>query len=734
MILTGCSQTNSHLITSPSYFQKLANADLSAKHNGRHKRNAYFGGSSPNSGLRSVEKYPGVDSQNFRVPNFKGVKDSGNGYELNFNNADLAELTKVIFKDTLKMPYVYDPRVQGRVTLATSGPISKEELLMTYETILQMNNATLINGDKLYKIVPRPIARSVGTLTLGFANENNTIKPGFGITVMPLKHISAHAILNLLKSFISDKNKVKTDVQGSVLFVRGTSRDRRALINIARMFDVDWMRGQSAGIYVLKNAAPVDVISDLRQIFQVKAGLGKGVVRFKTIDRLNAVLVLTSKSKVLDKVEVWLRRLDRTNTEAENVFVYRVENGKAKELAKLLTATLSGGGASVSRGSEESDVAPNQSAVKSASNSGDSDDNQNETVVEKTSTSSSFSQVSTLAANRSGGNFGAITITADEVNNKLLIKASGRDYRKILKVLKKIDRAPLQVLINATLAEVTLNDQLRYGVQFFLQANSGRRKGAIGFSTGDALKIAAGQLPGLNFLVGSQDSPKVVLDALANETNVKVVSSPSVVVLHNQKAKLQVGDEIPVLTKSVTTVEGGVINNNVVSNEVEFRKTGVILNVIPRVNSNGLVTMEVEQEISSVANQVTSGEAGNLTPTISQRKISSTIAVNSGQMVVLGGLISERSNVGNSGIPGVRKIPLLGKIVGADNNRLKARTELVVFLQPTIIRNAEDAADIAQSLRDGLLSMSPGKKVYDEEEPRHYDQVAGKSHKEKSFK
>ncbi len=718
LFLTSCDKSGHDLLKPPSYFNKLAKADLSAKGNSRNTQPGYFGSSQHRRGR--VEKFPGVDQANFKKHSFRGAKKSGNGYELNFNNADLAELTKVILRDTLNLPYVYDPRVQGRVTLSTGGTVTKEELLVTLETILQMNNAALINGEKLYKVVPAVQARISNVINVNYADEQKAIGPGYGVSVLPLKHISADAMLNLLRSFTGKKGGVKTNFGSNILFVRGTGRERNAVISIARTFDVDWMRGQSAGIYVLKNASPSDLIPELRQIFKAK-GPGKGVIQFRNIDRLNAVLALTRKAKLLDRVEKWIRRLDRTNFEAENVFVYRVENGKAKDLAEILNNIFGGGSSSSStvRSAEENEVTPNQSASRIASN----DDNDESEPKENSSSSSGSSQSFAASSSFNGsGNtkIGSVRITADEVNNKLLIKASGRDYRKVLKVLKRIDQPPLQVLINATLAEVTLNDDLQYGVQFFFQNNK-PNQGSVGFSTSDALQIAANKFPGLNFLVGSNTEPKIVLDALATKTDVKVVSSPSVVVLHNQTASLQVGDEVPVAKRSVTDAEG---NGSVTSNEIEFRNTGVILKVTPRVNSNGLVTMEISQEISNVSNSIAAGDSGTLTPTISQRKIDSTIAVNSGQMVVLGGLISERTNITDSGIPGLRKVPILGKFIGADNDRSKARTELVVFLQPTVIRDAKDAADIAQSVRDGLLSLAPEKALKD-----HYGNVAEKSFK-----
>ena len=264
-----------------------------------------------------------------------------------------------------------------------------------------------------------------------------------------------------------------------------------------------------------------------------------------------------------------------------------------------------------------------------------------------------------------------------------------------------------------TLAEVTLNDNLRYGVQVFLRNRENNPDVAGGFTDSQSLTIAP-ELPGLNFLVGMQTSPKVVLDALANETSVRVVSSPSVVVLDNQSATLQVGDEVPVATRSaqsVTDPEAPIVNN------IEFRDTGVILKVTPRVSSDGLVTMEIEQEISNVTSTTAVGAAGGLTPTISQRRIASTISVQSGQMVVLGGLINERKDSFKNRVPIWEKVPIIGQFPGKTDNAL-VRTELVVFLRPQIVHNAAEASRIAEEFRARLRSLVPKRKRKYERWPR----------------
>ncbi|WP_244531101.1 type II secretion system secretin GspD [Hyphomicrobium facile] len=698
---------------------QLSNADLSAN-GGRPTRQQ----SAERSNVDGyAEKYPGTDTVAKPRQTSHGVTQGRNGFELNFNDAELSDLAKVILKDTLSIPYAYDPAVQGRVTLSTGGAVSREELLSILESTLAMYHGSLIVEGSLYRIVPMTEGNLKAVSSFDYARERESVGPGFGVTIMPLKFVSSATMMRMLESVSARQDGLGVSVDKNLLIIRGTGRERESLLQLASTFDVDWMRGQSAGIYVLKNAAPDDVIKELQQVFQSE-GQGKGLVLFQPIVRLNAILVLAQKSKFLDEIESWVARLDRAGGEGEDFYVYRVENGRAKDLAALLMEAFTGSsGGGGGRQAEETQVAPTEIATSMSSQSRGGSSGSNNIGGEREGRASSDKRAdanaiasavtSSLAADTmgiSGAGGGrsrgaGVRVTPDERNNKLLIKASGADLRKILSILRRIDQPPLQVLINATLAEVTLNDNLKYGVQFFLQKNGGKG-GGLGFTNGSQIEISP-SAPGLNFIVGNiASNPRVVLDALATETAVRVVSSPSVVVLHNQTATLQVGDEVPITTRQATSV----INpDSPVVNEITFKNTGVILKVTPRINSNGLVTMEIGQEISAVTGATNSE---TLTPTISQRRISSTIAVQSGQMVVLGGLISEQVDREKKRVPVVSKIPYLGDLIGNTTNG-RSRAELVVFLRPTVIHDPQDASNVAEAVRGGMQSMAPRAAAWD---------------------
>ena len=293
-----------------------------------------------------------------------------------------------------------------------------------------------------------------------------------------------------------------------------------------------------------------------------------------------------------------------------------------------------------------------------------------------------------------------VRISPDVINNALLIYANQENYRLIERALQQIDRPQLQVAIDATIAEITLNDTLNYGVQFYLQSqNVGLKpdQGSV-LNTIDTVAAISRVVPGFNFLVGTETSPRVILDALRNITDVKILSTPSVVVIDNQFASLLVGDQIPITTRTAQSVD---VPTAPVVNNIDYRNTGVILRVAPRINANGNVLLDVEQEISSVANTAT---AKTLTPTVSQRKVRSSIGVANGQTVLLAGLISERDERGRQGIPGLEQIPGLGELF-SHNTGTRQRTELIIFIRPQIIRNGVDAYRVAQELRQKMRGL-----------------------------
>jgi general secretion pathway protein D len=542
--------------------------------------------------------------------------------------------------------------------------------------------------------------------------------------------VSAQTLLKLLDSFALKPGTVRADPGRNLLLIQGTGTERRTAVDAALSFDADWMRGQSVGIFPIVNGNPEPIVAELEKIMDTgDSGLGKDVVKFQTVSRMNAIMVISRKPGLLHTAETWIKRLDGANALRNSVHVYHIKYGEARQMAKVLNDMFVGS-------SGASDAASNDLAPGSGSSSSSSMERLS--AAGTTSQSGGFASQSQgtgtngLVANRGFGGtppptqanldsdshgsstsgkpvMEGVRITPDVVNNTLLIYADRENYQLIENTLRQCDRPQLQVAINATIAEVTLNDELSYGVQSYLTSKNlglGTDKGSLLNTTATSapttVASAAGTVtnaflsrafPGFNFLIGSESQPSAILDALHTVTDVKVLSNPSLVVVDNQAATLQVGDSVPISTGSATVLT----TNNTVVNTIDYRNTGIILRVAPRVNENGNVRLEIEQEISNVSPQT----ASSLTPTVSERKVKSAVSVANGQTVLLAGLISETHQGTRNGIPAVDQIPGLGDLF-AHNDRTTARTELIIFIRPQIIRDGTDAHYIAEELRSKL--------------------------------
>ena len=658
------------------------------------------------------------------------TKPIGNGFDLNFENAPVAEVAKVVLGGILGVGYTIDPRVQGTVTLASVRPVPKSDILYVLESALRLNGVVLVRATAGgYRLIP--LGDAVGS---GNVDANgSSAEPGYGISVVPLQYVSAQTLLKLLDSFALKPGAVRADSGRNLLLIQGTGSERRAAVDTALSFDADWMHGQSVGIFPIVNGNPEPIITELEKIMDSgENGLGQNVVKFQVVSRMNAIMVVARKPAALRTAEIWIKRLDSANSARNSVHVYRIKYGEAKQVAKVLTDMFVGG-SSGSLDNSSSQLAPGggtslTSSSPLGSSSGQSGGSGSQSAaspglvanrgfggspapaVPSASASSSSSSSLDASSSSSGGKpiLEGVRITADTVNNTLLIYADRENYRLIEDTLRQIDRPQLQVAIDATIAEVTLTDELSYGVQTFLTSkNLGLKpdNGSFLNTTASSAPAAATAssaagafinraFPGFNFLLGSESQPSAILDALHTVTDVKVLSNPSLVVIDNQVATLQVGDQVPVSTGSATVLS----TSNTVVSTVDYKNTGVILKVSPRINVNGNVRLDIDQEISNVA---PSTAAGSLTPTISERNVKSSISVASGQTVLLAGLISQQQQGNHSGIPGLDQIANVGDLF-SHNDRTTTRTELIIFIRPQIIRNGSDAQSIAEELRSKL--------------------------------
>ncbi|MCU7806225.1 MAG: type II secretion system secretin GspD [Candidatus Thiodiazotropha sp. (ex Lucinoma borealis)] len=610
---------------------------------------------------------------------------------LNFEQADLREVIQTILGELLKESYILDPAVKGTVTIQTGKPLSQNDLLATLETLLQMNGAAMVEVDGVYRILPISAAIQ-GIKTPQLANARAPLPSGYALQIVPLDYLAASEMAEILKPLAPKGGIIRVDAARNLLVLAGTGREMETLLDTVDLFDVDWIKGLSVGFFPLKYAKSSTVIKELQSIIgTTDINPLQGMFRVVPIDEVNGVLVVTPQKRYLDTIAEWIPRLDRIDTQesgiAQRLFVYRVQNGDASDLAVLLQQLFSSTGSDTS--SRSAKVAPGRKAVTQS------------TTEERGSESTPSPSAARLNIPGTGGESeqSEVRVVADDAHNSLVITATPAQYSNMLEALEKLDVRQLQVMVEATIIEVALQDELRYGLQWLFNSRVGNGYSGTGSLDSDKVAGLAGVIPGFNFsVIRSTSDVRAVLSALAEESLIRVLSSPSVMVLDNESAFIQVGDQVPVVTGQQQSTAS---ENAAIINTISYKDTGVMLEVTPRVNPGGLVTMEVTQEVSDVSTVAASSVDS---PTISTRKINSTVAVQNGEALILGGLITDRDDNGSTGLPYLNKLPVIGWLFGQES-KFSKRTELVVVLVPRVVSNSSENSQVVESFRKKLEGL-----------------------------
>ncbi|MFZ2311354.1 MAG: type II secretion system secretin GspD [Methylobacter sp.] len=638
------------------------------------------------------------------------TKGSGEGtYSLNFDEADLGEVAKVILSDILGQNYVLSPKVAGKVTLQTTDPLSKDELIPTLEMLLRMNNAVLIKDASIYHIEPDSEALNSSSFS---GPDTAAGRAGFQVRVIPIRYVAVEDIVEVMKPLVQEKTILNVDGARNALIVSGTPDELGRVMDIVSTFDIDLLQGQSFGLFTLTHTDPETIIKELEAVFSKKSKEDESdFFRFIPIDRMNAVLAVTHQNRYLKDIGSWISRLDRANTASGGgVNVYRVQNVDAEELAGTLNEIFTG----AAKKEKSAKVAPGQMASEVT--------NKQPTETKPTA------KKTTSTSKKSGGtgteevsNVGDVRIISDVANNSVIIVATPQEYEVILPVIKQLDVLPLQVLIDATVVSVKLTDDLKYGIEWFLKqgdvkagSNLGKEggfkdgidigsmiaKGATAFGTG-----------GLSLVVKS-DEVKAVLHAQADKGNANVISSPSLMVLNNQQAKINVGDQVPLQTGNTSVpIAGGAGGASIAqSNTIQYKDTGVTLEVTPRVNANGMVIMEIKQIVSTPIKTTTGVDTS---PTINKKEIESSVAVLDGETIALGGLIDETINDSKTGIPYLYDLPLIGPLFGSTSHD-KVKNELVILITPRVVKSKQDSRVVSDEFKRKLTGIYGDKGVFSE--------------------
>ena len=666
------------------------------------------------------------------LPRPDGAPGEAGDVTLNFVDTDIREIVRVVLGGTLKLNYTIDPGVQGAASLEISKPLPRSALLATLETLLNQNGATLIVHDGIYRV-----AQIAGSIVA--PASPGTV--GSGMQVVPLRYASAKDLAKLLEPYVSEGGgKVTAEPGRNALIVGGTQPVRQTVLELIRVFDVDVLAGQSFALFPAGDNPLDKVAEELEKVLRTRGEEPlAGVVRVVPLQRVNAILVASAQPRYIAEARRFFALRGRVEDSTKRTWhVYYVQNGQSTDLENLLQRAFTPGRLSPTPGPPGA-TAPGAEPVqmtgglagRTGSGLGQTGGAQTGGAQSGLTTAARTTAAPTEAAPPEGASPAAqplsaptepgaadaenrIRIIANRRNNALLIYATPSEYAVVEGMLRKIDIIPLQVLIEATIAEVTLNDQLNYGTQFYLgnkvagilTTASPSPATPITDSLGNIITTAATSVTvgGVPIGLGSNfpgfvvaNGIREVINALSAVTQVKVLSAPQIFVLDNESARLQVGAQVPVLTQSQqSTVTAGAP----IVNSVEYRDTGVIMLVTPRVNSGGLVTLDISQEVSDVASTTT----GNISsPTFNQRLIRTRVAVQNGQTVGMAGLIRDSDSQQNAGIPLLKDVPVLGSLFSSQQNS-RTRTELLVLITPRVVHDQRDARALTEDLRHQLFN------------------------------
>jgi general secretion pathway protein D len=629
---------------------------------------------------------------------------TGQAVVFNFDNADLYEVIRVI-GEVLRINYIIDPRVKGVVNIHTSGSISSEDAFPIFQSILRLNGATAVKKDDVYEIVPFSDGKKSSLL------PSPTREPGkppseenYTIQIVSVKYIPVAEVSKIIKPFLSDGADIIEHPPHNILIIGDIASNIKKSLDIIGLFDIDIFTDLRVRIYPILNSDVNEVAKEMERIFssfEVSTKSGRGVgITFTPITRINSLLVVSSIPSIFEKVERWLKELDRIPTEGSkfSVFVYYVQNAKAKDLAEVLKPAFTAGKDKKGEFKEKTvEQPPGQRSIRPPPTP----------------------PTPQAAPTEEGGAVpvGEITIVVDETNNALVIRAFPRDYRSILETIKKLDIYPKQVLIEVFLAEITLDDANKFGIEWarFISSNPPIAQEFTLTSPPPTDPFGQALAAGTNLrysIVELGGRVAAAINAAASDNRLKVVSSPHILASNNKEAKIQVGSSQPILTNTYSTGITSTTGIGVVEGTIEYKDIGIILVVTPRISDGGLVSMEISVENSTVA--TTSLGTLPSIPVFNKRTAKTVLSVMEGQSIVIGGLIQDTKNETKSGIPLLSKIPILGALFGYQTYSM-GRTELILMMTPHVITDLNQSNAITREFREKVEGI---KKDLEKEEKK----------------
>jgi general secretion pathway protein D len=602
--------------------------------------------------------------------------------DITLDNMDIYPVLDQVLGRILELNYVVDPAIKGTISLNIKGRYTKSEFLDLFNSILQMHGLAITRGAQgLYKVVRKASSAAVGSEVVNIGERVS--HPGDVISVFQLRYLSAAHVIANLRNFISPGAVIVAEPNSNAVLLVDTAENVAKLSKILALMDTDLFKDIHWRFYTLEHTDVDDLSKDLDKIFKtnglyIRPGIDPGGLQIMPLKTINSLLVVTKWEEVLDVVGHWVTQLDQEiSQKGTQVYVYFVQNGKAADIADLLRQ-LYGGKPSEDKGKKEVLVEREKEPAKEQA----------------------------VAQAHTGELAGEVEIIADEVNNAILIKATQRDYTILSGVLKEIDVVPRQVLIDVLIVDVSLKNDLEYGVQWFLKARGidtggggmtadiGLNKPDFGLEEGGML---SSKLGGFSAALFSAGDLRALINLLATETEANIVSAPNILAIDNQESTIEVVEDQPTVSSSQTSSEYASVTQT-----IQYRSVGVILKVKPLINESGLVSMEVEQEVSNYLG--TSEVEGISSPIFQTRKATTNLVVHDGHTIIIAGLMQTKREKNHSGIPILKDLPILGYLFGSwgfKNNK----TELLIAITPHVIHTKEQADALTREFSQKVKSI-----------------------------
>ncbi len=630
---------------------------------------------------------------------------TGSGVVFNFDNADIYEVIRVM-SEILKINYIIDPRVKGVVNIHTSGQISSADVFPIFQSILRLNGATAVKRDGIYEIVPLPEAKKLPT---SLSSPQDSGKPSseerYIIQILPLKYVPVAEVSKMIKPFLSDGADIVENPPSNILIIGDLASNVKKSMEIINLFDIDIFTDLKVRIYPVLNADVAEVAKEMEKIFssfEVSTKSGRGVgITFTPITRINSLLAVSSIPSIFEKVEAWLKELDKIPMEGTkySVFVYHCQNSKAKDLAEVLK----------------------QVYVTSKDKKTEFKDKVAEQVPRGTKPlPTAPSAPPSTPTEGTGVPEGEINVVVDETNNALVVRSFARDYKGILETIKKLDIYPRQVLIEILLADILLTDNEQLGIDLVKYSDGGKWAQTIqygNFASSTGISAAAG--PGISYAIEQAGRFAAAISAAATLGRARVLTSPNLLASNNKEAKIQVGTSEPILTNTYTSTGTATATTptGFVEGTIEYKDIGTILGITPRISDGGLVTLELSIEESSLTSReigrkdtsvaiggVAAASSTFSVPAFNKTTAKTVVSIKEGQTIAIGGLIRKEKDNSNQGVPLLARIPLLGYFFGK-NQRKDERRELILLLTPHIITDETQSKTVTDEFKEKIQGL-----------------------------